>query len=371
MSDTDKIMDLMNQGRLSPMPKNPPKDNPLQMVTLPDEKIRWFGKLDADIEMFGVGGGSSKYTTFDILVGASPYRLVFFHERGMIKSSFLSRSYWFDLDLEGQIWRHKKGLRRREYTSLHLAPPVYKKGLGSRKIIITNIATRTDGKQENIFECNLSSLKWLNPQTKKFEGGKADQLHQQIMEFYNQRLPVTFQVLCVLVADPDRLEDIFFATEPAEGQAIQVDAPVEKPKPAPKPAKRPVSAPAAKTCPSCGKSLHPDAKFCGGCGAQFGDKVEPVKAKPEPKPKTKSTHSKKSTKQESAPQLTVCPSCGKELHPDVKFCGGCGARFDKQKAKPTKSRKKTKPQTCAGCGKAIEKDWKACPYCGQSLSKSS
>jgi len=330
MSHTDKVMELVDQGRLSPMPKHPSQDDPLQMVTLPDEKIRWFGKLDADIEMFGRTGvgSSSKYTTFDILVGASSYRLIFFLEKGLIKSSFDSRSYWFDVDLEDTIWHHKKGLRKREYTSLHLAPPTYKKSLVSREIIITNVATRADGKQENTFECTLSSLKWLDPQTRKFEKGKADQLYQQIMEFYNQRQPATFLTLCLLVDDPESLKDIFFATEPAEGQAIQVteaatprpgtkpaegqaiqvDAPVEKPKPAPKPAIRPVS---------------------------------------------------------------VCSACGKAIKPGAKFCGGCGARFNAVPESPTKkTQKKAGPPTCPGCEKPIEPDWKACPYCGRPLSAS-
>ncbi len=387
MNFTDKaidlVMELMNQGRLSPMPKPPSQDDPLQMVTLPDEKIKWFGKLDADIEMFGRTGigSSSKYTTFDVLVGASPFRLVFFHERGLIKSKFMSRSYWFDVDLEDMIWRHKKGLRRKEYTSLQLAPPAYKKSFMSREIIITNIATRADGKQVNTFECTLSSLKWFNPQTRKFEQGKADQLHQQIMEFYNQRQPVTFLTLWLLVDDPDKmLEDVFFATEPAEGQAIQVteaapprpgtkpaegqaiqvDAPVEKLQPARKPAKRPVSAAAAKTCSACGKAIKPSAKFCGGCGATVGEEAPTSVAKPRSK-----------TIQASTPSAAVCPSCGKIIKPGASYCGDCGARFNAvPESLPKKTQKKAGPPTCPECKKLIKPAWKACPYCGRPLSAS-
>ena len=62
-----------------------------------------------------------------------------------------------------------------------------------------------------------------------------------------------------------------------------------------------------KTCPSCGKELKDEAKFCGGCGYKF--------------PVTSTV-----TNPESAE--SVCPSCGNPLKPGAKFCGKCGTKID-------------------------------------------
>ena len=62
-----------------------------------------------------------------------------------------------------------------------------------------------------------------------------------------------------------------------------------------------------KTCPSCGKELKDEAKFCGGCGYKF--------------PVTSTV-----TNPESAG--SVCPSCGNPLKPGAKFCGKCGTKID-------------------------------------------
>lgn len=68
--------------------------------------------------------------------------------------------------------------------------------------------------------------------------------------------------------------------------------------PAAAPAVAPAPAPTAEAelrCPSCGKPVRAEAKFCPYCGAAL--------------------------------QLT-CPQCGHVLRPGAKFCDNCGARVE-------------------------------------------
>jgi hypothetical protein len=54
----------------------------------------------------------------------------------------------------------------------------------------------------------------------------------------------------------------------------------------------PASQPAERTCPSCGKPVRADAKFCDNCGK---------------------------------PLAAVCAKCGAEVRQGAKFCDNCGA----------------------------------------------
>ncbi|MGE5496247.1 MAG: zinc ribbon domain-containing protein [Burkholderiales bacterium] len=54
---------------------------------------------------------------------------------------------------------------------------------------------------------------------------------------------------------------------------------------------------AARVCPNCGMENEPGVKFCGECGTKLG-----VAA-------------------------AYCPSCGSENAPGTKFCGECGAKL--------------------------------------------
>ena len=63
---------------------------------------------------------------------------------------------------------------------------------------------------------------------------------------------------------------------------------------------------APKTCPSCQRSLTPDAIFCPGCGVHIGNIAQPPA-------------------QYLQLQSKMCLTCNKALKPNAKFCGHCGA----------------------------------------------
>lgn len=387
MTETDKLIKFVNEGIIPPLPKGQSMEN-LSPPTLPDEVIAWIGTVNTDPIMFI--GVTKKYGLTDVTVGISPYRIMFCGKPAFSNKVY-SRTYWFQVDFEGTLWQ-RGTIGKEQYTSLSLSPPKHKKGVLSREIVLTNTATRTDGRQDKTFETTLSNLKWRNPQTGKFEGGKSDNLFQQIMEFYNQRRPITLRALLLLASDPEALEEEMLATQPAEGQAIQVTAPATVPQseqPLPQATPQPVSVPPPATplprpqpaqrrpqqpasdqpeiaCPVCGKALRPGVKFCGGCGAKFDEETSASVVKPKPK----TFPSPKNTEPVSMPAETVCPSCGQTLQPGINFCGSCGARLDESTVKPVKKRSEKAPTTCPACDKPIEKGWKACPFCGQSLLKS-
>lgn len=374
MAIDDKFIDQVSRGFVPPLSKalaaQPTAVIAERLFTLPDESVQWIGEGYFVAQLTSWGRPFKSHVQF----GASDYRFVFIYNRGLGAGIILS--FWFEVDFEGQTWQ-RGTIGKKEYVALHMQPPQLKKEFLSREMLLTNTAVRTNGKQDKILEIRLSNLKWRNPQTQKFEGGKADNLFQEMMSYYNQRRQVTLRTLMLTMTDPEALETEMLDTEPAEGRAIQVapprpeTKPVERqavppvaPAPPPKPKPAP-SAPAAEACPSCGKALSPGAKFCSNCGAQFGEKATPAGAKPEAKPEPKPARPEKSAEPAGAAAASVCPACGKALRPGVMFCGHCGTRLE---AKPTKARKKKEPPTCANCGKSVEAGWKACPYCGELLT---
>jgi uncharacterized small protein (DUF1192 family)/predicted nucleic acid-binding Zn ribbon protein len=64
------------------------------------------------------------------------------------------------------------------------------------------------------------------------------------------------------------------------------------------------------SCPSCGASVTPGLRFCGGCGTPL---IMPGPA---------------------APLGPACPSCGAATTPGSRFCGECGASSDAATAPP-------------------------------------
>ena len=96
-----------------------------------------------------------------------------------------------------------------------------------------------------------------------------------------------------------------------------------------------------RTCPSCGKEVSGDSKFCLYCGTEL-----PALEKPKPKEKE-----------------VICPVCGRKAEAGAKFCMGCGT--------PLTGRQPKAPEpeeiVCPSCGKKADKGSKFCLSCGSPL----
>jgi hypothetical protein len=364
-SDISKFLELVNEGRVSTIAEE--QSDSILLNTLPDEDIVWIGQVDTDLFMFGRAGG--KYGAYGVLMGISPYRVVFYLEGGVLKTSYHSRSYWFDVDFEGEIWE-RGAFRKKEYTSLGLAVPKYKKGFTSSSIVLSNNAERKNGKVDRTFETNVSSLKWLNRETKKFESRKAQVLFDQLMEMYKNRRPATAKELMILVVDPEALEESFYATEAAKGQAMRVVAHQSPEDQTVVSETLPKREDIVHTCPECGHKISATTIFCGGCGMRLqtqddvevgkdaeskkGDKVE-LKDRPSVKEVALEDESYAKTPEEgdeSKGQDRICGSCGAEIQRNWKRCPHCGSHL---------------PLLCPDCGKPIDEAWEVCAFCGVSL----
>ncbi|GEM_PF-1215047 len=97
-----------------------------------------------------------------------------------------------------------------------------------------------------------------------------------------------------------------------------------------------------RRCPSCGRIVNQDSKFCLYCGKEL-----PIAEK-------KVTRSKALT----------CPVCGKEAAKGAKFCSGCGYRFDAKEPEIVK-----KEPVCPECGAPVNEDSKFCLRCGKALKQ--
>ncbi len=82
----------------------------------------------------------------------------------------------------------------------------------------------------------------------------------------------------------------------------------------------------ARPCPSCGKPLPPDGRFCEYCGERF-DVIAPASTEASPD-KGDGSANTASAPAENA-QLR-CPSCGSVLPEDSVFCENCGAKISSQ-----------------------------------------
>ncbi|MCB0038035.1 MAG: zinc ribbon domain-containing protein [Caldilineaceae bacterium] len=77
-----------------------------------------------------------------------------------------------------------------------------------------------------------------------------------------------------------------------------------------------------QVCPNCGNFNRAGARFCSKCGHVFKPlavaavPAAPAKA-PTPPPKTSATPA-------PAPGTILCPSCGREVSSDTRFCRHCG-----------------------------------------------
>jgi hypothetical protein len=375
-SDFEELMKNWSMGSPSPFYKRERRlrdAEPVSVATFAGEGVRLIGTVDTD--MFSDRGDKD----FGVLVGVSPYRVVFY--RAATVFSDLCRSYWFEVDVEGRTWQEGR-VRKKEYRAASVARPTFKKGVMSQKIVIAGRKMRISGKEDKVFEHELSDLKWLNPQTRELEGGKGQNFYEQLIEAYENRIPISISDLWLMENDSRRA----IVTTPggvAEGRALRADTPVPRAAAAPAAAKAPAVAVepkaeaivepepevAGQTCPECGNRLKPGIEFCGKCGHRL-----------EPEP----------TEEKAAPgeevSLDTCPNCGNPLKPGISFCGKCGHRLEETVdddlvqpevvAEEAAMEEPPQPEVvaeepgrgkCPDCGKPVEAGWKACPYCGTGL----
>ncbi len=96
-----------------------------------------------------------------------------------------------------------------------------------------------------------------------------------------------------------------------------------------------------RTCPSCGKAVSGDSKFCLYCGTE-------LPAAEKSKPETKKV---------------ICPVCGRKAEAGAKFCMGCGTPLTGRKPKAAEPEE----ITCPSCGKKADKGATFCLFCGSPL----
>ena len=152
--------------------------------------------------------------------------------------------------------------------------------------------------------------------------GAAVDVHFVIAQVFGARYEayaeeLTRHAAAILGLAPQRVEmevDTFMRSE-NKVTAAPVTAPTDvvTPNPAPvpmAPPPAPVGAPVPPVappppppmvamCPRCGTVIHPDQRFCGGCGV-------PIAQPPAPK---------------------VCPACGSPAAPEAVFCMRCGGKL--------------------------------------------
>lgn len=68
--------------------------------------------------------------------------------------------------------------------------------------------------------------------------------------------------------------------------------------------------------------------------------------------------------------MNFCPHCGKELHPEQKFCGSCGKSISDLKSTVTQTQINTNIKPCPACNKDVGITASKCPHCGTSFNKS-
>jgi predicted amidophosphoribosyltransferase len=95
------------------------------------------------------------------------------------------------------------------------------------------------------------------------------------------------------------------------------------------------------TCPSCGKPVAKDARFCASCGAGIPE-TAPAQAP-------------------AAKAESVCPQCGNALAADAMFCAVCGTKIEKPvNAEPAAEKK----NICPNCGEVLPDGALFCAVCG-------
>jgi len=358
------LMDGWCMGSPSPFYKRKDRlrsGEPIAVATFVGERVHWIGKVDTD--MFSTRGK----TDFGVYVGITPYRVIFYRAASVF--SDLCRSYWFEVDVEGRTWQRGR-VRKNEYSAVGLARPRFKKGLIGRQIVVAGCWTRVTGREETVFEHELSGLEWMNPMTGKFEGGKGQALYDQLAEAYENRSPISVGDLWLMDKDTHRAivttpgavveaRDMAAApvtAESVEGALVRKDV-------------APVIEEEGEDCPQCGHQLRAGAVFCGKCGHRLEEApLEDEAVKTE------------EVVREAESEL--CPECSQPVRPGVQFCGKCGCPLvGEEESSEVKaeepvaveavgseaSAEGASGEECPQCGKPQEQGWQVCPYCGGGL----
>jgi DNA-directed RNA polymerase subunit RPC12/RpoP len=386
--DLEKLMEGWSNGTPSPFYKRKDRlrgGEPIAVATFADERVQWIGKVDT--AMFSTRNRSD----FGVYMGVSRYRVVFY--RAATVFSDLCRSYWFEIDTGGRTWQ-KGRVMKKEYQAVGLARPRFKKGLVAREIHIAGSLTRVGGKVDTVFKYDLSGLEWLNPQSGKFEGRKGQDLYDQLIEAYDNRVPVSASHLWLMENDTRRAIVTVASGAMPDGEqqteAKAAEAPtalLAAPADASEVEEGPIEAATVEmeeageaVCPQCGNQLRPGIGFCGKCGHRLGGEEAVAEAEVA----------------EKEPDEGTCPQCGHSLKPGIQFCGKCGHRLgeeeqdaereeepSEEEAQPPESEESTEgaeaavdesaaePEEsggCPQCGKAVEEEWQVCPYCGAKLT---
>ena len=77
-------------------------------------------------------------------------------------------------------------------------------------------------------------------------------------------------------------------------------------------------------CVKCGVPLTPGTAFCTNCGTR----VEAAPAVPVANPVVNNNPVAQAPVNTAAPTTKVCPTCGKEIAVNAKFCIGCGSHIE-------------------------------------------
>ena len=367
--DHDEFAGLMDGWCMgSPSPFYKRKDRlrsgePIAVATFVGERVHWIGRVDTD--MFSTRGK----TDFGVYMGITPYRVIFYRAASVF--SDLCRSYWFEVDVAGRTWQRGR-VRKKEYSAVGLARPKFKKGLIGRQIVVAGRWTHPTGKEEMVFEHELSGLEWMNPATGKFEGGKGQALYEQLMEAYENRIPISVGDLWLMDKDTHTaiVTTAGAAAEAQDRAAAPVTAEsVEEETLVHMEVAAVVEEEEGADCPQCGHRLRPGVAFCGKCG----HRLEEVPLEDE------------AVKMEEVMRETgaeLCPECGQQVRPGVQFCGKCGCPLAGENE--TSEVKVQEPiageavgseasaegasgEECPQCGKPQEQGWQVCPYCGGGL----
>jgi predicted amidophosphoribosyltransferase len=385
-TDLEKLMENWSNGTPSPFYKRKDRlrgDTPIAVATFADERVQWIGKVDT--EMFSTRGHSD----FGVYVGVSRYRVVFYRAASVF--SDLCRSYWFEVDVGGRTWQ-KGRVRKKEYQAAGLARPRFKKGVVGRQILIAGNLTRAGGKVDTVFKYELSGLEWLNPRSGKFEGRKGQDLYDQFIEAYDDRVPISASALWLMENDTRRALVTSGSGDATvgEGRAEASEAPaalLAAPAGESEVEQGPIEVGTVETeeeegavCPQCGNQLRPGTAFCGKCGRQLGDGEATAEV----------------GVAEKEPAESACPECGQPLKPGIRFCGTCGHQLGEETPDTTQAAEPPEDEVhvrepegvaeaadaavgksaveseegggCPQCGKAVEEEWQVCPYCGAKLA---